>query len=317
MGGTALGFQADRLDLEAYHSVSQHIVDILNDYFEHISLPRQAPGKQSFGDVDILVSGPKQELDTAAVFGSTACFRNGTQLSFDHHYHDGRRFQIDLLEFEPDQLTFASFCYGDGDLSILLGMSLCRIKLKWGYQGLTLINNSQKLVLTRTDLKLALSFLGMSYDDWKQGFDDDTALFEYVTSNRFFRPFPQKTQFNRDERRVMETRPMVVRFFAWMRENEHRFCTDPIDCAVVRDEAIEYFNKQPDLDAIQAAKECERALRDRFNGHIVMAVTELKGSKLADFMKHCRGQMTDGELMDMSAEAVRDNIDRMWHQYVT
>lgn len=323
MGGSALKIHVDRLNLDAYNQVCQRIISILNEHqcYETVFIPRQAPGKISFGDVDLIVAGKKQLFNIKDVFKSTVCVKNGSVTSFDYLYHDGRRFQIDLIEVDLSQVEFARFCYSDGDLGMLIGMMLGRLKLKWGYQGLTLLinNGTNKIQLTKHNLCLALSFLGMSYESWVKGFETESDLFAFITTCRFFcRSMFHKdiSTFNHGDRVAFRNRPMVERFFDYVTKlNTNDISSEFVECSTVRNEAIAFFSKQSEVDKLELESIRRRQLHERFNGHIVMSITDLKGKQLAEFLTHCRSLLKDEDILEMTINETHNSITQLWKEY--
>lgn len=299
MGGTALGFQAARLTQEQFERVSSTIVDRLRGtYYKRVELPRPRPGKDSHGDVDILVSDPVQVFDAQRVFGSTKVVRNGPSTSFEYEGH-----QIDIIH--ASQMDFARFTYSFGDLAMIIGMIMRSVGLKFGCKGLSIVVHGHKVKLS-TDLERVLAFAGLSLEVWKRGFQTDEQVFAYITSSRLFRPSMFKLREDREQRQALVKRPMFVAFVEYVRLLPDQ---EKLTRELVQNEAIACFDRRSEIDKLSSEIERARKLKERFNGKLVMEITGLKNKELGAFMSKCRQRITDDELLEM--EDIRSFVVEM------
>src|SRR6187549_3258987 len=80
MGGSAFSsgpnpLYTPRMPTSVYHTVKEICLAKLRTLFECVASPIDGPGKQDFGDVDILVAWPKPVLFLASDVSATTAFR--------------------------------------------------------------------------------------------------------------------------------------------------------------------------------------------------------------------------------------------------
>jgi hypothetical protein len=304
MGGNALGFRTERLSPERYIEITTLVVDaLLHSFYKRVVPTSPCPNKESHGDVDILVCESITSLDPRAVFRSTAVVHNGGVTSFDFKGH-----QIDLIHVRPEHFEMATFFYGYGDVGMILGMITRTVGLKFGYQGLSIVVHSHLIPLS-TDLTETLRFLGLDVHVWRRGFTTDEQVFAFITSSTLFRPsmFRRRDdKWNHGERRALQDRTMFVAFIAYVEQN-YPSETEPARLSVeeVSQRAIDFFQKQSALDAVNEKIERGRKLKERFNGHMVMEITGMSGKEMGAFMAQCKEAITEDKILSMSPDEMR------------
>lgn len=313
MGGDALGFRADRLSPEQYTTVSRTIVEALRGvYYERVELTIPRPGKESHGDVDVLVSGYLQDFDPRDIFGAGTVVSNGGVLSFDYQGH-----QIDLINVNGQTFDMAEFFYSHGDLGMIMGMIMKSLGIKFGYQGLSIVLHSRQLMLS-TDIASVLRFMGLDLAVWRAGFVADNEVFAFITSSRLFRHsmFRRKeNKWNHGERVALEKRTMFVSFVAYVQadaEERPDAVKGKLSCEEMYKEAIAFFDKQSAVDELLEKINRAKLLKDRLNGVMIMQVTGLRGSELGAFITQCKLAMPEDTLLALTPDEVHSRVRDIW-----
>ena len=320
MGGDALPFPTQRLSPDRYHDVSERLLAVLSAHYTLTCIPAQRPGKDSYGDVDILVAQPYTDrpFDPVPQLGSRAVSRNGPVLSFEFEGHQADAISVDASLFEVARL-FYSF----GDVGMILGMMLTTASLKLGCKGLLLVRPGQggQLHLS-SDRSRILAWLGMSETDWLAGFHDEQAVFAWLCTCRWFHPstFSSSTEHRRNARRALSTRPMFVNFVHYV-DSHHppTIVADKADrptAEAMQADAVAFFGCEVAVAALDAAAAKRQALKQCWNGGLVAARTGLEGKQLGLFMMACRQLVTDDELLAMNASEVERFIDESFARQV-
>ncbi|KAJ3262148.1 hypothetical protein HK104_006780, partial [Borealophlyctis nickersoniae] len=116
MGGKALTTLTQvRLPRAAYLQMQSRVLPIVSSLYERAAVPHFLPTKPDFGDLDIVVAGPRAgQKDPVSVitthFKSAQVVKSGPTTSFDV---DG--FQVDLISCSVDEFdaTVAFLSWGD------------------------------------------------------------------------------------------------------------------------------------------------------------------------------------------------------------
>ncbi|KAJ3029454.1 hypothetical protein HK097_005797 [Rhizophlyctis rosea] len=238
MGGKALkNVPTNRLSPSDFQTLQSRLLPIISTHFRKSAIPPYLPTKQSFGDLDILVAGPKSPTAHASIishFQSKESVSNGGVTSFEV---DG--FQVDLISVPEAEYEVALGYLSWGDLGAMIGMVAKKVGLKYGSKGLSLaitshdINESpsssfvpqsaetpqspsQPTPTTLTQIHLSLSHndilthLGFNPDIHAKGFATQQDLFTYLTSSTYFLPqsfTPTPSETNAEFRRRLQQRP--------------------------------------------------------------------------------------------------------------
>lgn len=291
MGGRAFGKTMPRLSLPTYSSISQRLVALLKAFYSQVEIPRCLPTKTSFGDVDILVAGEIKPFEPLDVVHSEFVVRNGNVLSFDFEGH-----QVDLLQY--GELTDLKRFFNDfGDLGMLLGIMVSRYGLKLNTKGLyILLSNDKKLLLT-SNLHSIFELLGMSLETWRKGFADTNDIFAFlgsccVCSNGL-----------RVNNKHMQ-RPGVASFLQFLTALNK----EPEGKQPFRARAIHYFNKEPDIEAMEEEIKRKAAIKTKFNGRLVMDWTGVTGRDVGVLMSIVLKEVPRDTMLDMTVEDIRSKV---------
>jgi hypothetical protein len=201
MGGkTFPDLNVPRMPPELYEHVSAECQSKLETIFNRVVVPRDAPAKVDYGDIDFLVEGhtfSKNELwdDVQTTLGAENQKRNGGSTSFaiPHPEIPGAHLQIDV-ELSPGDGTsdgaelfeWTKFMKGDSDMMQIIGITHRALGLTCTDQGLYVRiedifpdnKDKAKLFLTR-DPHEAMNFYGLDTAKYWTGFKDETELFNW------------------------------------------------------------------------------------------------------------------------------------------
>ena len=323
MGGGALGRQMPRMDRDRYQHLASELVTRLRAWYQVVCLPRVFADKADFGDVDLLVDLPTQELDPVRDLGASSCVSVGRVLSFDY-----QGYQVDLIRVPSEKLELARLFSDFADLGGIVG-SLCRA------QGVT-FRGTRGLYATTTedglgrwlklsdDLEHILHFFGLDIEVWRKGFETQEQTFRWVATSRFC---PARIELNSRERH--RARPMMR---AWLRfvnsdrgqgdgQGGGRDGTDPYaadaECAAAAHalgitalglQGAVAFGQQRRVAALYQQREVRKAVKVKFNGGLVRDWTGLAGRQLGRFMAQLHAHFAPATLLDMSAPEIRAHV---------
>jgi hypothetical protein len=210
MGGKALKrVKARRILAAEYDSLTASAVALLRELFEVVRVPPIIRGKDSFGDLDISVTGvrssddsewPKLVMDKFqsrdfTFFPPTYSFEfQGAQV--DVHY-------CESLEALENHCNFKAH----GELNVYIRPVAQCLGLGYGLQGLFMPmwidsegrpsqqylsadlrskRNAFASLLLSSDPHVVLPLLGFDYEAWERGFDTELDVFRYVAASRYF-----------------------------------------------------------------------------------------------------------------------------------
>src|SRR5690606_37972742 len=139
MGGLALkNTFTRRYQRDEFEKLSNELLTILRKSFDRVELPLFYSKKESFGDIDIIISIDKSN----PVFGNmrsyitdtfipNEIFHNGNAWSFDY-----KEIQVDFITCEPEHFDSNYHYLAFNDLGNFIGRIAQRLGLKYGQEGL-------------------------------------------------------------------------------------------------------------------------------------------------------------------------------------
>jgi hypothetical protein len=209
----------------------------------YIGFPRQLPDKETFGDVDFVLS-PQSHLDSREFnlyFNSLKDFVHG-KFGYKPHVNGNvisfpvNEIQVDCNVYEND-MFHSALSYGDfGDISNLIGRMAYKLGLHLGHNGLSywLSNyhfdktnpNShviEKIVLI-THYPSILKFLDLDSQKWRKGFSSLEDVFEWIIQSKYFSHDLFKMEnLNHVNRKRNSKRSQYNYFLEWCENNKDRF----------------------------------------------------------------------------------------------
>lgn len=244
MGGNALkNVEIKRINKNSFEKLKSEVYSILNFYVNKIDTPRNYNNKTDFGDLDIIiVLKPEYKLNWLSyikdIFKPKDIFVNNNCVSLSYKNH-----QIDIISVSDDKfITMVNFM-NFNDLGNLLGRLAHSLGMKYGQDGLVYpvyvedahVDN----IVVCTDPEKMMKFIDVDYNQYKEGFNDLTDIFEFVAKSKYFDwrlfQFDQLNKINRDRNKKRKT---YITFLDWLEENKHR---DGFESTFDKDKS--YFNE--------------------------------------------------------------------------
>lgn len=131
-------------------------------------------------------------------------------------------------------------------------------------------------------------FMGLSYDAYQQGFNTNHDIFEWASSTKFF----DSTRFRSTGTGIPKVKPvrtMYTEFVEWIsrrppRSGLYAELSHAEKAQRIREDALIFFNKKDEFDALARLRLCRLRLKETFSGIQVRDWTEMgnywKGVKL-------------------------------------
>lgn len=326
MGGHALekyGVVTRRVGADEYHN--QIVPTVVSRTTTSLGVPNigvavvpSYAGKESFGDVDILIERDMLPGDWVQrillEFNPSAHYKNGPVLSFDYS-----NFQVDLITTPTEDFDFSLKYFAYNDLGNLIGRVAKRMGFKFGQNGLSYVLRDtendvrviEEIVVTK-NFSSALSFLGYDVSTYDDGFDTIEEVFEYVISSPFYdsRIFDLENRSRKDRVRDRK-RQTYQEFLVYKNKHERSVgCLSHVtrsEHLLIAMDAFDSFGTRYHIAL--ADHERRKKFRDYFNGNVVSGLTGLEGKELGAFMSILVASSGGKDrLMDMVLDPKPENV---------
>ncbi|AZZ91877.1 hypothetical protein EUZ85_14525 [Hahella sp. KA22] len=273
--------------------------------------------KETYGDIDIVVSeSVKRDLGNtfiAELLGNVLgdgqplpFIANGGVASFGAPLEQGGVFQVDLLYTPACQFDFALSYFSWNDAGNLIGRVAHKMGMKFGHNGLWLpFRDGDYLfteVLVTRDFDKAVRFLGFDIARWKQGFDDLTQLYQFISASKYFDKNIYLLENRSHNARVRDAkRPTYTGFLNWLREayTGEDFKDWPASKTAWLPQIFAEF---PEAEAAWGDAEADlarqREIKRKFNGELVSGLSGLTGTELGALMQQIRHSFEDKKAFD-------------------
>ncbi|KAL8972758.1 MAG: hypothetical protein Q9183_000373 [Haloplaca sp. 2 TL-2023] len=255
------------MPLAVYCSVRDSLLVQVSAFFQKAASPVEAPEKTSFGDIDLIVTGPRSwpfSVESLAM----ALHAKKTRLStatwnFAIPYPDleDRFIQVDVHVCNPEDFEWEVFHQSHGDLWNLLGSSIRPFGLTANNKGLHLripeieeVDRKRSQVFLTADPDTVLDLLRLDKRKYSQAFHTVADMFEYACSNRFFRPEAYiKNDLKSNDRKRMVQRDLYRQFvedFVPMRvtESPEEDRAPALTRQGMLEEALDMFEKRSEFE---------------------------------------------------------------------
>ncbi|KAF2852022.1 hypothetical protein T440DRAFT_49866 [Plenodomus tracheiphilus IPT5] len=275
-----------RMPPEVYRQVAHDCQIKLEALFERVYIPRDAPAKADYGDIDFLVEGIRQPTTTNIwtaimnVLSAHLHLPNGESHSYAvaHPTIADAYVQVDV-ELSPGNGTTDStelfqwtlFMKGDSDLLQIIGIAHRSLGLTCNDRGFHVrvqeiepYNKKSALIFLTRDPVKAMEFYGFDVPKYQAGFADETDLFGWASSSRFFSRdiFEHRVEKANDRSRQAK-RPMYRRFVEeYMPAHPHRGTTTTITRQEVLQEALQFFDKHAEYEEMMRGHRLKEAEED-------------------------------------------------------
>ncbi len=319
MGGTALeilGVQTRRQSRPELDKIFTEVYLLLAPYCTNFQETIFYRRKDSFGDLDILISSDTRETITVLhekiiklveEGHSKGVVRNDTVLSFEWS-----ELQVDLIWFHNDEFDTAEFYYSYNDLHNLIGKIADYHGLYFGQWGLKWdVHIGQKTlkVILETDRRKIYEALGYDYDQYLKGFDSIEEIFDFVlTSPRFdYRAFLPENMDYRNRTRNKK-RPLYQRFLVFLEDKPKIEAKLPpyseeeiFEKWSHRGVKLQYLIFQRDILN-------EAIVREKFSGYTVQQLTGLQGKALGTVMANFKNYLMGKGIQSFSAFVLESDL---------
>lgn len=324
MGGNALkSCVTRRYAAEEYFKMCNLTGNTFNQIFPdcRFAIIPAYKSKESFGDMDILISSTELPSNWVEIIKETFCPRqmvkNGNVLSFEH-----RQLQTDVIVCSEEEFDASLSYYSYNDLGNLCGRIAHSLGLKLGHDGLSYNFRDGtyhfKNVVLLTNWEDILPVLGLSYERYAAGFDTLEDIFKFVVSSPFF----HKDIFHLENRnhaaRVRdEKRRTYMEFLKWIEsynETSHQTISSELHKLYSKDKShpLDYlFDIIPNFkeihEQVTAEWQVDIKFKTLYNGYLVKEWTGLEGKELGKFMTFCKEDQP--QLKDLITNMNEDCIE--------
>lgn len=316
MGGNVFKHTHDmtRLDAEKYEEVCQYFLHSVFSGFNCLIIASYH-SKESFGDLDLIVIAEPIAIIKELEYHGYDFSKNGNVISLAYPLEHGLYFQVDVICVDTyEELCSCANYYAYNDLGNLIGRLYHSIGLKYGHDGVTLVERDGDKVLFEMslcqDMQKILQGVGLDYDTWVRGFDTLEDIFAYVKSSIYFHPSIYLLENRNNTARVRDRkRPTYTAFLQHISET----CSDYPEYAkpnklALKPFLLKYFGKQAEFQACMHQALNKKALSAKFNGHIVSDLTGYEGKELGECMAKIRHIFSEGILLAMSPDTIKSVI---------
>lgn len=239
-----------RMTPAVYFELKQKYLDLLGSLYRLVACPVEAPGKDSYGDIDIVVSDPDDAAFESVyqhlphekrinsvdppikdvrfkvllhVLHAKRHLSSAGTMTFAvaHPTIDDASVQLDVNPQPPDIHAWRVFHHSHGDLWNILGTSIRAFGMTITEDGVyvrdpdidKLDRKRGRVFLTREPAEL-LEWLGLNFDEWNKGWTTEAEMFQYATKSKFFRPglYINKSELKANDRKRLGQRPCFRRF---------------------------------------------------------------------------------------------------------
>ncbi|EEP80063.1 predicted protein [Uncinocarpus reesii 1704] len=266
--GNEPALQTPRMSEAVYTRTRDFCIRQLQDLFDVVVSPPEAPGKADYGDVDTLVQGPRPGFTWEEVgkrLNSRRAVHNGVTHSFavpitvdDSDAHDEIYAQIDVHVCRPGFIEWECLLDSYGDMWQIVGKFLRPLGLTANDKGLHVripeiesSNRAHSMVYLTHDAMDVLEFLGLDVERYQDGFENLDELYRWCASGRFFHSTAFLAKFDTaNDRQRMKKRPMFQNFIdEWVPANIHLWRDkEPLTREDIMQQALARFGKQEDYE---------------------------------------------------------------------
>lgn len=322
--------------------------DIKKEVFEKLSprsllVPESFLNKETFGDIDIVLAFPlltDEFLKETFRITDDDIHHNSSVISINY-----RNAQIDFCHFEYENVESAYRYMRNSDCSNMVGV-LCRAALGYRltHKGLTYpvrIKQEDMLgeILVSKNFKKILEFIDLDYDQWLNGFNDETELFNWIVKSKYFNPsFFYYENLNHENRTRNAKRMVYGNFVKWLYDKNNIF----EHCHQVAENKQEhlfrgllhFYEERPKntmglwieqaLPMIQDRYKIDIA-KNLFNGHTIQDITGKSGPELGlicrEFHEYLRTtynltrSIGDGSIPYFIAEHTKEEMVEMFNNW--
>lgn len=318
MGGNL--FKVGRVSREEYFDILKSLKPVLDKHFgDHYRIPVAYRNKKDYGDVDIIVDAGilvnrpnwKAELNTDLGVTQVHSVRNVHSMLY-------RNFQTDVFLIGTNKLDMCYNFMSYNILGNLIGRIYHKFNLRYGETGLYYVlrgfnNHISKEILVSRNMQDILTFIGLSYERWVEGFDDVEEIFEYIMTSKYFCSNSYDLKYYNIQKRATE-RPDFNKFLDYIHERNivKNYPFEP-NKEIYLDKIDDFFGTdlRSEYEKHEEKKKIWAEVAKKFSGKLVMELTKLNGKPLGDFIvkyKDFYGDDFNDWIIRTPQEEINENI---------
>ena len=315
MGGNIWKDQSIRLNKNEYFECCNQVQEFLDSTLginkKDIFIIEAIKNKDTFGDMDIVIKNNYDLLDIQNKIQkcNLETFKNGNILSFLNI----NKFQIDLIFVNELFFNYACHYFSWNDLGNLLGRTIKQYGFKHGWNGLYYVQRSGDHVIK--EHLLSVNYLDiiniLCLDKYKffNGFNTYEEMFDWLIASPLFISSIFKYENLNHTNRVRDRKRKSYNLFLDY--------LDSLDDSIKNKEFIKLteeekrsfvFSKFPKLktevEKIDEEIKFHNEVKTKFNGKLVMELTNLKSVELGNFIKYFKSYYTDEWIYNTSQHEI-------------
>jgi len=316
MGGRALkNTYTRRYERQEFEDIKNEIFDILSKTFDRYDIPRFFSHKETFGDIDIIISLEGFEGNMTdyidETFKPNETFHNGNAWSFDY-----KEIQVDFITCAPEDFDSNYHYLAFNDLGNFIGRLAQSIGLKYGQEGLWYNHysdqNTKTKIIVSKDYPKIFKFLGLDYNKWVKGFNTLEEIFEYAMTSSLFNPeMFQLSQLNKINRERNLKRASYMAFLEFIKNKGAHPDYNKSIVMIAKENVIDIIREafpESNIDLHLAEINYKHARKTlvnaKFSGGIIMKKFELEGKELGNAIKGFKDI-----IINHSYNGIYDNFD--------
>ncbi len=321
MGGQALkNTYTRRYSKEEYTRLEVDVQMKLHKLGIKSRVPRAFGAKETFGDLDVLIlaeslKGKDMVEIIKYLFPFNEMYHNGSCYSFDY-----KEFQIDFILVKTKYWDTSYHYYSYNDLGNLIGRISYQMGFRYGHYGLKLVyrhpdgGRKFETILSQNVFDI-LQFLGFDPDEYVEGFQDLTDIFNYVIGSKYFNPkIFQYEALNHQNKTRNKKRVNYAGFLDYIEDKKTESPYEYQDKDFYVKMAEDYYglNIVDQIDSWKKEVERDKEIAKKFNGHIIMEhVPTLKGKELGHAITNFKKHIKD-ELLKDDPKADPEYVWKLW-----
>ena len=308
-----------RMTPAQYRALVESVLPLVRLYFCNVAIPPEAPGKLSYGDLDIMVSKPLNlhphdailQLCTDALRNRCKRLNYAAGTSNIAVIHEDKIFQVDVHVVEREEIWDIDFwMHSYGDMGMIVSSIIKAWKLRLSAsRGLWVeIPESGSPFVLSLDMKRIGTFLRLDWSRYQQGFKTETEVFEWIEGVTINGKKVGVKAKGKLEKRLRDDRPMWVAF--WTRGEDEAYEPGDEEQKVVFEQAVDYFGKRKEFEKVLLEWARDKDAKDKLNGRRVAEWTGANGKALGDLMKKLRidPRLSKDALMEMNIDEVKEVV---------
>lgn len=327
MGGKAISKITSnpiRIGKETYAFIKSYI-NILckeKDQFVRFTVIDSLPGKDSFGDIDILIAEDagfnRSEFEIAMNFelnqNKYPILKNGPASSLVLDLENTGQFQIDFIYVDPEDFEISKNYHGKEDLGNLLGRIFNGLGCKFTHRGLVyrhIIDDQLRgeIVLSK-DYSKILDSIGLDSNRVKE-ISTREELYEFVVSSPFFNPSYFLLENRNHAARVRDSkRPSYMEFLNYIKDFSDRNSIADKNYYI---SLIFHFGKETEYLNLLREDAIKNLRKAVVNPTHIKNVTNFTREELGKVVKSLRSDLifSDSNLLNVPFRELRSILDDM------